>query len=93
MERVSGLLSDIKPLTPERERCEVIRYRVGDIVYLPLQKLYAKVDAIKPSGRDGHCVFNLAVPTSNVLQRWGRRNPDKVKRLVIGHSSAAHNVM
>lgn len=85
MERVSGYLSETKPLSDESRGHEVVRYEVGDICYLPLQDIYAELVAI--TVKDGGSVFQFGVPKEGYLtfRAWCVRNPHKVKVLVSGY--------
>lgn len=85
MRRVSGVLTETKPLAkePEAGGREVIRFRKGDIVLI--HGHYAQIDGFFKNRRGNICL-RLGLPKDPAaFSRWAARNPDKVKRLESGH--------
>lgn len=87
MKRVSGLLSETKPLEKgDPGGKEVISYRKGDVI--KIHGYYAVVTGLFTNYSANRCL-QLGVPLDAKealeLQRWGKANPHRVKILESGH--------
>jgi hypothetical protein len=95
MERVSGLLTETsRRLDPEKAGKEVVRYGVGDKVYLPAQDIYARITGVRKSSspHESSLTILTEVPSDYEFQRWCRANPNEVKLLVQGYCELSPNL-